>query len=72
MKNIQVIFIAPDGKEISMISPCKNTRNRWEIYSYDILFECVQRFDTREEAEEKIYSYIGRDVHICTTYTGFL
>jgi len=45
--------------EISLIHPVHYTNNRYEIFCIEgDLFEDVERFDTLEEAEERIKSLL--------------
>lgn len=48
-----------DKGEISMLTPCKATFNSYEIYCIcENLFDDVERYDTLEEAEERINSLL--------------
>lgn len=48
-------YKTPKG-EISMIAPSRISSHTWEIYciSEPALFEDVERYDTKEEAEARI------------------
>jgi hypothetical protein len=46
--------------EISMIYPCIVTENKYEIYCIEgDFFESIERFDTIEEAEGRIYELLS-------------
>jgi len=46
--------------EISLVHPCMATMDRYEIYCIEGgLLEDVERFDTLEEAEERITELLG-------------
>lgn len=48
-----------DKGEISLLYPCRATMNTYEIYCIDCtLFEDIERYDTLEEAEERINQLI--------------
>ena len=46
--------------EISCVHPCMVTMERYEIFSIEgDLFEDIERYDTLEEAEERIYELLN-------------
>lgn len=51
------IYESAKGK-ISMVAPVYYTMDLWEIYSWDTLFEDVERYDTKAEAMERINSLL--------------
>jgi hypothetical protein len=51
------IYESSKGK-ISMVAPVYYTMNQWEIYSWDTLFEDVERYDTEEQAMKRISSLL--------------
>ena len=51
------IYESSMGK-ISMVAPVYYTMDQWEIYSWDTLFEDVERYDTEEQAMKRIRSLL--------------